>query len=449
MIQVTETAQFHESALAMNEALMLGSVRQHELTEVADSLNVHLQQEISDRMRAEAEKEERESVNRQLQKAESLGVMAGAIAHTFNNQLGVVIGNLELALMDLSDAEPVKCLTAAKQAAEKAAAVSSQMLTYLGQSRGERLPFDLTETCERNLPILRAALPGKIALELDLSSPGPVIEANANRIQHVLTNLFNNAWEAIGEGSGVVHLAVKTVAKADIPTIHRYPVDWQPQVPTYAVLELVDTGCGIADAEIDKIFDPFFSSKFTGRGMGLPVVMGIVTAHGGAITVESEVGRGSAFRVFLPASVEVVSRQPAKASPPLVVLGGDTVLLVEDETMVREMASTILKRLGLTVLEAKDGIEAIEVFQRQPDKIHCVLCDLTMPRMNGWETIAALHELAPDLPVILASGYDKAEVMSEDHSLLPKLFLSKPYSLKELREALGQALSMRRSAKPT
>jgi signal transduction histidine kinase len=157
--------------------------------------------------------------------------------------------------------------------------------------------------------MLRAVLPGEVVLEIDLPSPGPVISANANQIHQVLTNLVTNAWEAVGEGGGSISLAVKTVLPADISAAHCFPVDWQPQVPAYACLELVDTGSGIADEEIENLFDPFFSSKFAGRGMGLAVVMGIVKAHGGAVTVESEVGRGSTFRVFLPVSAEVVQKK--------------------------------------------------------------------------------------------------------------------------------------------
>lgn len=444
LIQITEATQFHETALALNEQLMLGSVRQHELTEVAASLNVQLLEEMDVRSQAETEKDEQAVTFRHLQKAESLSRMAGAVAHTFNNQLGAVIGNLEIALMDLPEGEPINCLKAAMQAAEKAAMVSGQILTYLGQSRGERELFDLAEACQRNLPILRAIITGKVQLEIDLRLPGPVIEGNTNQILQIVTNLITNAREAIGVGGGTIHLAVKTILAANIPTAQRFPVDWQPQVPTYAVLELVDTGCGIAVTEIEKVFDPFFSSKFPGRGMGLAVVMGIVTAHGGAVTVESETGRGSTFHVFLPASAQIVLEQTKTASLPFAIGGGGTVLLVEDEVLVREMTSTMVKRLGLTVLEATDGVEAIELFRQNSDAIHCVLCDLTMPRMDGWETIAALHQLAPDVPVIMTSGYSKAHVMTSDHSVLPQFFLSKPYSFKDLREALGQALSARR-----
>ena len=402
--------------------------------------------DITERKQIEEEKQKLEEQNRQFQKAESLGRMAGAIAHTFNNQLGAVIGNLEMVLMDLPQgAGHFDSLTAAMQAANKAAEVSGQMLTYLGQSFDKRELMDLAGVCLKNLPIIQSSLPGKVALETDLPTPGPTISANANQTQQVLTNLITNAWEAVGEDGGSIHLRVKEVSLTEIPIVHRNPIDWQPQDNAYACLEVTDTGCGIADKDIEKIFDPFFSSKFTGRGMGLAIVMGIVRAHGGVVTIESEPGQGSTFRIFFPVSVEEVLRQHDKAAQPSATEGGGTVLLVEDDEMVRNMAAAMLKRLGFTVLEAKDGVEAVEIFRERKDEIRCVITDLTMPRMNGWETLTALRKLAPDIPVILASGYDKAQVMAGDHPELPQVFLGKPYKLKGLSDAISQALVRRNS----
>jgi PAS domain S-box-containing protein len=263
--------------------------------------------DITDRKQAEADKEKLEVQNRQIQKAESLGRMAGAIAHTFNNQLGVVIGNLELALIELSQgARPHANITAAMSASNKAAEVSGLMLTYLGQSFDKREPLALSDACRWSLPMLRAVMPEDVVLETDLPSPGPAISTNANYIHQILSNLMTNAWESVGEEGGSIHLGVKTVSPADIPAVHRFPLDWQPQDNAYACLEVTDAGSGIADKDIEKIFDPFFSKKFTGRGMGLSVILGIVRTHGGVVTVESEPGRGSIFRVFFPVSAEEV-----------------------------------------------------------------------------------------------------------------------------------------------
>ena len=411
--------------------------------------------DITSRKQVEAEKAILETQNRQLQKAESLGRMAEAIAHHFNNQLGVVVGNLEMAIDVLPQgAEPINSLTTAMQAAWKAADMSGLMLTYIGQSFDKREPLDLSDACRRSLPLLKAVIPGNVIMETDLPSTGPIIMANAPQMQQVLSNLITNAWEAIGDGRGTIRLKIKTVSPIEIAAAYRNPIDWQSLESAYACMEVNDTGYGIEDMDVEKLFDPFFTTKFTGRGMGLAAVLGIVKAHGGAVTVESQPSCGTTFRVFIPVSREEVLRQPDKegdtddllisAVSPIEMERGGTVLLVEDEEMVRNMAAAMLKRLGFSVLEAKDGVEAVEVFRKHQDEILCVLSDLTMPRMNGWETLTALRKIKPDLPVILASGYDEAHVMAGDHPELPQVFLGKPYKLKGLSDAISQALVSRK-----
>ena len=268
--------------------------------------------DITDRKRAEDEKEILESQNRQLQKSESLGRMAGSIAHHFNNKLGAVIGNLELALMELpKGANPQARITAAMKASCQAAEISGMMLTYLGQSLEKRELLDLSDACVKSLPILQAVMPRNVVLKKDLPAPGPVINTNTDYIEQVLTNLVTNAGEAIGTKSGTVSLRVKTVPPAQVSAAYRYPLDWQVQDTDYACLEVADTGCGIEDKDIETIFDPFFSTKFTGRGMGLAVVMGIAKIHNGGLTVESIPKQGSTFRVFFPLSEEA-RLQPQK-----------------------------------------------------------------------------------------------------------------------------------------
>ena len=398
--------------------------------------------DITERKFEDEAKTKLEAQNRQLQKAEGLGRMAGAIAHHFNNHLTAVMGNLELAIGDLPrGVVSAGKLTDAWHAACDAAEVSELMLTYLGQTHAQPELLDLSDVCRRSIPLLRAAMPKDMVLDTELPSPGPAISANANQLQQVLTNLVTNASEAGVEGRGVVRVTVKTVLPACIPASHRFPIDWRPhETASYACMEVVDEGSGIAAKNIEKLFDPFFSSKFTGRGLGLSVVLGIAQSYGGAVTVETAPGRGSTFRVFLPLSAERVIRQPDQAAKSPEIDGGGTVLLVDDEPMVLKVGEGALTSLGFAVLLAKDGVEAVEVFRQHRDEVCCVLCDLTMPRMNGWETLAALRKLAPSLPVILASGYDRAYVMAGDHPELPQAFLSKPYHFQGLRDAIGRAL---------
>lgn len=402
--------------------------------------------------RIEVEKAELEAQNRQLQKEESLGRMAGAIAHHFNNQLHVVMGNMEVAMNGLSqDSDTLEILTEAMQAARKASEVSSLMLTYLGQTTGKREALYLAEVCRQSLPMLCTVLPEGVTLKADMSSPGPAIRANENHVRQMLTNLVCNAREASDADKMAIHVIVKPVSAVEIPASPRFPIDWLPQDTAYACLEVSDTGCGISDKDIKKIFDPFFSSKFTGRGLGLSVVLGIVRAYGGVVTVESEPGRGSIFRIFLPVTTDAVLSQPLpftttetsymdKSDKTPITGNSGALLLIEDEEPVRKMARVMLTRLGVEVLEAEDGVEAVEVFRQHQNEIICVLCDLTMPHMDGWDTLAALRKISPGIPVILSSGYDKSRVMAGEHSEWPQAFLGKPYKVKDLRDAIDHVL---------
>jgi signal transduction histidine kinase len=264
-----------------------------------------LESQLIDYQQTLEEKAKLEELSRQFQKNESLHRMAGAIAHHFNNQLGVVIGNLEMAIEGTpSDAGSEKNLTEALKGALKAAEVSGLMLTYLGQTTGKHAALDLGEICRRCLPLLQAAIPKDILFKINLPASGPVVNANASRIQQVLTNLVSNAWEAVGKKERTISLTIKTIAPEEIPKTHRFPIGWQVTDKPYACMEIKDTGCGIAEKDIEKIFDPFFSTKFTGRGLGLPVVLGIVKAHDGGITLASKLGEGSTFQVFFPVSPE-------------------------------------------------------------------------------------------------------------------------------------------------
>jgi len=424
--------------------------------------------DISDRL-------ELEHRTRQVEKAESLDRMAGAIAHHFNNQLQSVMGYLELAMRDLSQGVgPVASMTEAMNAAHRAARVSGQMLTYLGQTPSRHTPMDLSETCGLGLPLIAAAMPKSVVLDTDLPVTGPALRGDANQIHEVMTHLLTNAWESIGEGGGTIHLTVKTVAVEDIPAKRRFPIGWQPKEKRYACLEVRDSGPGIAEQDTEKLFDPFFSTKFTGRGMGLPVVLGIVKAHGGCIVVESHSGKrnaesgarngrnrgqasevrgqdkgrpdspvplrekpeGSVFWVFLPLCEEALPRPAEEGAKAPALKGGGTVLVIDDEPQLLKLAARMITLLGFEVLTAKDGMEGVEVFREHQDQIRLVLSDLTMPRMDGWATLVALRKIRPDVPVILASGYDEASVMSGDHPEWPQMFLGKPYSLEDLREAI-------------
>jgi CheY-like chemotaxis protein len=308
------------------------------------------------------------------------------------------------------------------------------------QLPGKLALLDLSDVCRQSLPLLQASAPTGVVIETDIPASGPMIRASAGQIHQTLTNLLANACEAAGKNPNTVTITVKTVSKDQIPATRRFPVDWIPMDIDHACLEVTDTGSGIAEKDMEKVFDPFYSTRFYGRGMGLSVVLGIVSVHSGGLVVESEPGRGSVFRIFLPVSTETIPLHPVKRihGPAFEVSG--TVLLIEDEEPVRNLAAIMLARLGFTVLEATNGIEALELFQQHQSKIRCVFSDLTMPDLDGWQVLSAVRKLSPDIPVILSSGYDEAKVMSDEHSELPDAFLGKPYRFQELRDAVYQAL---------
>ncbi len=397
--------------------------------------------DITERKRAEAERLRLEAENRLLQKAESLGRMAGAIAHHFNNQFGVVMGNLELALMDLAgDTGIRKNLNAAMQAARRSAEISGQMLTYLGQSTAKHQTLDLSDVCRQALSRLKDAMPEGIALKTDLLPSGPVVRAHVNDMQQVLTHLINNGWESIGHNAGTVTLRTRIIPAEEVSESHLLPIAWKPAAEVFACLEVKDTGSGILEDDLEKIFDPFFTTKFTGRGLGLPVVLGNVKTWGGAIGVESKKNNGSLFRVFLPLAGNEISMPSEKPSGAHRMGAGGNVLLVEDQETVRNMAEAMLEQMGFEVLAASSGAEAVELFQANPDKILCVMTDLRMPGMNGWETLAVLRKIRPHIPAILVSGCDEACAMTCNYSERPHVFLQKPYSMGDLQAAIDTAL---------
>ncbi|MBU1565685.1 MAG: response regulator [Proteobacteria bacterium] len=401
--------------------------------------------DIGDGVRLAAEKNNLEIQDRQLQKAESLGRMAGAIAHNFNNILTVVMGNLDLAITKVTRvSNTYQYLESAMKAAGRAADLSGSMLTYLGQTLDQHEPLDLSEICRTSLHKLLADIPKMVDVKVDFPFSGPIIKATAHHVSQVLRNLVTNSCEAFRDEKGSLHLTITTMNLADILVTQHFPLDWQPQDNLYACLEVTDTGCGIDENDLEKIFDPFFTQKFLGRGLGLPIVLGIVRAYYGAVTVTSKVGYGTVIRVFFPVFEGEISRPQDDGIKISEISEGGTVLIVDDDPTILEIAKNALISLGFTVLVAKDGFDAVEVFRQHQQFICCVLCDVVMPGMDGWETLSALRQLVPGIAVILSSSYDQYGIMVGDHSEWPQFFLDKPYNVSELHAAIKQALANNR-----
>jgi PAS domain S-box-containing protein len=397
--------------------------------------------DITERRKTAAERENLAAQNRQLQKSEGLTRMAEAIAHHFNNQLQAVMGNLEIALLQCPSHVPtVKSMNEALKAAVKAAEMSRLMLTYLGKDFSVRDSLDLAEYSRQSLALVRRIMPPGVHLQAMLPSPGPIIRANPKQVHQVLVNLVTNAWEATGQSGNVIHVTTKTVSPEEISAANRFPVDWQPAESAYACLEVTDTGEGIAPQHIEKLFDPFYTTKFIGRGLGLSVILGSIRAQKGGIVVRSELGQGSVFQVFFPLAPGPAAPSITSTDRALHQVTTGTVLVVEDDSGVRDFARRVLAEAGFTVLVAADGLEALEVFRQRQAEIECVLCDVTMSGMNGWETLHALRGLAPGIPVVLSSGHGEAHVMQVRNAEQPQGFLHKPYKIQALIDTLGQIL---------
>jgi len=293
--------------------------------------------DIDDAIRLAEEKNQLEAKCRNLEKAESLGRMAGAIAHSFNNLLGVMMGNLELAEDAIAQkTDSFRYITSSMQAARRAAEVSGSLLTYLGQSFAQQQPLDFATTCQSGIGKLQAVMPKEIDIVADFPIDRPLVNANADQIHQVLKNLLTNAWES--QNRGTIHLSMQTITPEDIPAARRFPLDSQFEHRLYACLAVRDTGCGIAAPAIEQIFDPFYTSSFLGRGLGLPIVLGIVRAHGGFITVTSKVGKGSIFRVFVPVYEEEMSQSTRQATARQQHSEGKTGMKAENTPMHRELA---------------------------------------------------------------------------------------------------------------
>lgn len=406
-------------------------------------LLVHIVKDVTSRKKAEEESARLEAQNRQLQKAESLRRMAGAVAHHFNNLLAAIMGNLELVLDEQSDNPEIRRnVLQSMRASHRAAEIIRLMLASLGQTTGKRVRLDLAMVVQDAVPLLEALTPQNVSLRISLPSYSPIIQGDCTNIKQILTNLVANAIEAAEDRGGEVAASVQVVKASEVQGLPFFPIGSAPTKNGCACLSVADNGCGMDESIREKIFDPFFSTKLMGRGMGLAVVLGLVRAHGGAISVESSPGCGSTFRIFFPLHA-LEADQPREESPRSAApIGtGEGVLVVDDEAMVRDMLALLLKRkFAYEVVAVASGQEAVAALREHGECIRLVVLDLCMPGMDGWETLNALRILRPDIPVILSSGYDEALAMKSDHGEQPQVFLHKPYRAADLEAAIARAL---------
>ncbi len=380
--------------------------------------------DISERKRNEGLERERQEAIRETARLESLGQMAGGIAHDFNNLLTGILGNASL-LADSVAASDLPKVQDIVNSAERAAALTNQILAYSGKGWVETKSVELNSLVRESVAPLRASLASHI--ELDLVNADVMLEADPGQIQQIVVNLAINASEATPDGKGTV--TIRTDFIEHLPSRFSPLVHSTINAGMYALLEVKDNGAGIPRDAQKRIFDPFFTTKFMGRGLGLSAVLGIVKAHHGDIEVISEPGKGSTFRIILPASrraphVPTRLSQAAKLS-----LGSSqTVLVVDDEEAIRKLASIALKSHGIRPLVAEDGLQALAILRAEP-AVSLVILDLTMPVMSGEEALPRIQEMRPDLPVIISSGFSETEILRRFGSAGIASVISKPYTM--------------------
>jgi signal transduction histidine kinase/ActR/RegA family two-component response regulator len=423
-----ETAQRRDLEQA-RDALV---ARTDELTES----NERLTREMTERQAADEARRAIEAKVLEVQKLESLGVLAGGIAHDFNNLLVGILGNASLALLDVPEDSPARqSIVDIERASQRAGELARQMLAYSGRSRRQVEAVELSELVRDLLTLLQVSIGKGVVIKPDLPPEPIVVDADPAQLRQVLMNLVINGADAIADRSGTIAIRVDELDATDEYLRDAHP-DAGLQPGRFAALEVADTGVGMDAATQGQIFDPFFTTKFAGRGLGLAAVLGIVRGHHGALRVYSEVGHGTTFKILLPLSASSPSRVEV---PGEAWHGTGRVLVVDDDRTVRTVARRLLASFGLTVEEVDSGVTAVEQVRADPAAFDAVLLDLTMPELSGPETLKHLRLIRPDLPVVIMSGYHEDEASSSLGAEISG-FVQKPFTPTVLARAMRAAL---------
>lgn len=374
----------------------------------------------------------RQARRAEFARLEGLSILAGGIAHDFNNLLMGILGNAEIALAGLSPSSPLRenvldMQTASKRAAE----LTNQMLAYSGRGQFTSQNLDLSEVARETSNLLRTNIPGGISLELSQVTRGATTNGDATQIRQITMNLITNAADSIGERSGAI--CVKTGQTQVSPEMLKELANGSAAAPgLYAFIEVSDSGSGMGPDTLQRMFDPYFSTKEQGHGLGLAAMLGIVRGHGGAIRVHSTLGAGTTVRVLLPYTKKT-TRPPKQTEPAAAPeRGGGLILVVDDQDGVRTVITKYLERAGFEVISAQGGFEALELFHKHQRTILAVLLDISMPGIDGHETRRRVKALKSDARVIMMSGYSREEVIASSDSGNAADFIQKPFSPSDL-----------------
>jgi PAS domain S-box-containing protein len=383
--------------------------------------------DVSERKRIEAQ-------FLQAQKMEAIGTLAGGIAHDFNNLLMVIQGNASLMLLNVDPSHPHhEMLSSIVKQVQSGSKLTSQLLGYARKGRYEVRPIQLNELVKETSSTFGRTRK-EIKIHRELANDLSPIEGDLGQIEQVLMNLLVNAADAMPQG-GDIFLKTANISQREI--LNKF---FNPKPGDYVLLTITDTGIGMDPKTLERIFEPFFTTKELNRGtgLGLASVYGIIKGHGGYIDVESEERQGTTFRIYLPAKNGEI--QKTIKPPDQIIRGTGTILLVDDEKMVLEVGERLLKIMGYQVLTAREGKEAIELYEKYRETIDLVLLDIIMPNMKGSEVFDRLKEINPDVKVLLSSGYSIDGEASQILKRGCRGFIQKPFNLHQLSQSIGAIL---------
>ncbi|MFH0782684.1 MAG: response regulator [Pseudomonadota bacterium] len=416
--------------------------KHHRIIKWVDHRLVWLQMasDISDHKRIEQERKDYERRIRQLQKMEAIGTLAGGIAHDFNNILSAVFGYAELSLLQAGDFPVLqRNLAGILEAAKRAKELVQQILLFSRQGEQELKPLQLKPLIKETLKMLRSSLPTTIQIEIEIDGVFENVLANPTQIHQILMNLCTNAAQAMEDDSGVLTVALSQIELTE-ESLRRHPGHLSG---TYLKLRVQDTGRGIPADIIDKIFNPYFTTKAKGQGtgLGLSVVHGIIESYSGIIEVDSELGRGTVFDIFLPViHLEALSEKISAGQLPT---GSEHILLVDDEAMLIEVLGGMLGLLGYRVTSTQSSSKAVELFQMDPASFDLLITDMTMPELTGDRLTAEIRNIRPDIPVIICTGYNRRLSDHKPEALAVQAILMKPVEQLDLARTVREVLDGR------
>jgi PAS domain S-box-containing protein len=378
------------------------------------------------------------------QKMASLGLLASGIAHDFNNLMTVVLGNAELALLECGGSDG-GVLDEVKKTALRAAELANQMLVYTGKTSLVLSSINLSSAVKEMTSLLDVSISKKVSIKYCLAEDTPLIRGDVSQIRQVAMNLITNASEAIGDRPGVIAISIRGVDLKTGELEWTIPPGGLPP-GRYARLEVSDTGDGMSEETMRKIFDPLFTTKVTGRGLGLASLLNVVQRHNGAVEVKSDVGRGTIFRIYFPAEPESIGQGVEEAcASDSEWRGYGTALVADDESAIRDITKALLERFGFRVISASDGLETVDLYTENAGEVTLLLMDLNMPRLNGLEATLRIRHINPKIPVLFMSGYPREQVMERFGHQPHTDFVRKPFQTGELLAGIRRVMESHRN----